>query len=138
MAAPQGLIAPRVLVVDDDEAVRRALARILALSGMSVETTTGVVPAMQMLRDQRFDAVLSDVLMPGDLDGLDLARWTRQRGVPVLLLSGFVGGELPKDLVEDAGVRFLRKPAESGLLVRDLQDLVFAQNVGDVAAYARS
>jgi CheY-like chemotaxis protein len=93
---------------------------------------------MQMLRDQRFDAVLSDVLMPGDLDGLDLARWTRQRGVPVLLLSGFVGGELPKDLVEDAGVRFLRKPAESGLLVRDLQDLVFAQNVGDVAAYARS
>ena len=138
VAAPQGLIAPRVLVVDDDEAVRRALARILALSGMSVETATGVVPAMQMLRDQRFDAVLSDVLMPGDLDGLDLARWTRQRGVPVLLLSGFVGGELPKDLVEDAGVRFLRKPAESGLLVRDLQDLVFAQNVGDVAAYARS
>ncbi len=133
-SAPPDLIAPRVLVVDDDEAVRRALVRVLALNGMTADSASGAVAAMQRLREQRFDVVLSDVLMPGDLDGLDLARWARQRGMPVLLLSGFVGGELPKDLVDDSGVRFLRKPTNSAIMVRNIQDLAFESGADDNAA----
>jgi signal transduction histidine kinase len=124
-ALPPGLVAPRVLVVDDDEAVRRALARLLGLSGLSVECADGAAAAMRLLTEDHFDAVLSDVLMPGDYDGLELARWARRRDLPVLLLSGFVGGTLPADLVADPGVRFLRKPADSRQLIGTLQDLIF-------------
>ncbi len=126
--------APRVLVVDDDEAVRRMLSRMLELRGMTVETASNALAAMQQLRERQFDVVLSDVLMPGGLDGLDLARWARQRNLPVLLLSGFVGGELPQDMVEDRGVRFLRKPADSALLAKELRDLVAMADAGSAAA----
>jgi two-component system cell cycle response regulator CpdR len=99
---------------------------MLELRGLLVDTAPNAMAAIQRLRDQRFDALLSDVLMPGDLDGLDLARWARQRGLPVLLVSGFVGGELPQDLIADPGVRLVRKPADSALLAKELRELVQA------------
>jgi signal transduction histidine kinase len=129
-APPRRTLTPRVLVVDDDDAVRRMLGRMLELRGLLVDTAPNAMTAIQRLRDQRFDAVLSDVLMPGDLDGLDLARWARQSGLPVLLVSGFVGGELPRDLLNDPGVRLVRKPADSALLAKELRDLVQAGELG--------
>ena len=126
MLPPRRTSTPRVLVVDDDDAVRRMLARMLQLRGLLVDTAPNATAAIQRLRDQRFDVVLSDVLMPGDLDGLDLARWARQCGLPVLLVSGFVGGELPKDLMADPGVRLLRKPVDSALLASELHALAQA------------
>ncbi len=119
-----GAALPRVLVVDDDEAVRRTLGRLLELRGMAVRTAPSAAAAIRMLGEQHFDAVLSDVLMPGEMDGFDLARWARDRGLPVVLLSGFVGGELPQNLMGDAGVRLLRKPVESATLAREVQLLV--------------
>ena len=128
-------VAPHVLVVDDDDTVRRTLGRMLELRGMVVDTAPNAMAAIQRLREQRFDAVLSDVLMPGDLDGLDLARWARQHGLPVLLVSGFVGGELPGDLLADASVRLVRKPAESAVLANELRCLV---DTADAVAAATS
>jgi signal transduction histidine kinase len=130
-APPRRTVTPRVLVVDDDDAVRRMLARMLELRGLLVDTAPHAMAAIQRLRNQRFDAVLSDVLMPGDLDGLDLARWARQRGLPVLLVSGFVGGELPRDLLADAAVRLLRKPVDSAQLAQELRSLIQAGDAGE-------
>ena len=121
-----GLAAPRVLVVDDDEAVRHTLGRLLELRGMTVQCAASADAAMRVLGDRQFDALLSDVLMPGDLDGLDLARWARGRGMPVVLVSGFVGGELPGDLLGDPGVKLLRKPVESAALAREVLALICA------------
>lgn len=118
------LSAPRVLVVDDDEAVRRTLGRLLELRGMNVICAGSGDAAVSLLAEQTFDAVLSDVLMPGSMDGFELARWVRRRNLPVLLLSGFVGGELPQDLLGDSKVRLLRKPVESAALARELLGLV--------------
>jgi CheY-like chemotaxis protein len=115
---------PFVLVVDDDEAVRRTLGRLLELRGMQVRSAPSADAAVPMLDEQRFDAVLSDVLMPGEMDGFDLARQARQRNLPVVLLSGFVGGELPQDLMGDSLVRLLRKPVESATLAREVEALV--------------
>ena len=134
-----GLEAPRVLVVDDDDAVRRTLGRLLELRGMTVQNVANADAAIRLLGTQHFDALLSDVLMPGEMDGLDLARWARQRDLPVVLLSGFVGGELPQDLLADPGVRLLRKPVESAVLARELLTLIFGGEVDppDTVAPAR-
>jgi CheY-like chemotaxis protein len=133
VSPPRHSPTPRVLVVDDDDAVRRMLARLLELRGLLVDTAPDAMAAIQRLRDQRFDAVLSDVLMPGDLDGLDVARRARQIGLPVLLVSGFVGGELPRDLLADPLVRLLRKPVDSAVLASELRDLVRAGEAGPAA-----
>lgn len=118
--------APSVLVVDDTEPVRRALGRLLELHGMRVAQAASAREAIGLLGQRQFDGLLSDVMMPGELDGLDLARWARGRGMPVVLVSGFVGGELPQDLLADPGVRLLRKPVDLASLARTVRQIVAA------------
>jgi two-component system response regulator MprA len=77
-----------LLVVDDDAAVREALAVVLALDGFSVSTAPDGRTALRTLYTERPDAVILDVLMPG-LDGLEACRRIRATGdrTPVLMLT---------------------------------------------------
>src|SRR6476469_4420677 len=68
---------PRVLVVDDEDAVRRVLARTLTQAGYLVDTTPDGRGALEALRHDPYDAVLSDISMP-DMDGIELLRAIRQ------------------------------------------------------------
>jgi two-component system response regulator PrrA len=81
-------VAWRLLVVDDDPAIRRGLRRALGLSGFAVEAVDDGEAALALLADGGVDAVVLDVSMPG-LSGVDVVRRLRRRGdeVPVLMLS---------------------------------------------------
>ena len=78
----------RVLVVDDDPAVREAVARALRLERLDVTTADDGQEALDQLSEQRFDAVVLDVAMPR-LDGLEVSRRLRLAGdrTPVLILT---------------------------------------------------
>ncbi|MCX4515507.1 response regulator transcription factor [Streptomyces sp. NBC_01619] len=78
----------RVLVVDDDPAIRRALERGLRLAGFSVSLADGGRPALDRVREQPADVVVLDISMP-DIDGIEVCRTLREDGddVPVLMLS---------------------------------------------------
>jgi two-component system response regulator MprA len=80
--------AARLLVVDDEPAVRDALRRALALEGYAVELAADGTEALAWLAAEEPDAVILDVLMPG-VDGLVVCRRLRERGsrVPVLMLT---------------------------------------------------
>jgi signal transduction histidine kinase len=88
----QALHGVRVLVVEDNEDLGATTAALLVAYGAAVERAAGPEPALHMV-DTRgpFDAVLSDVVMPGPMDGLALARALRERHpkLPVVLISGF-------------------------------------------------
>jgi two-component system response regulator MprA len=77
-----------LLVVDDDAAVREALAVVLALDGFEVTTAEDGRQAIRTLHSERPDAVVLDILMPG-LDGLEVCRRIRAAGdrTPVLMLT---------------------------------------------------
>ena len=78
----------RLLVVDDDPAVRSALELVLGVDGFEVLTAADGREAMRRLTDERPDALVLDVLMPG-LDGLEVCRRMRATGdrTPVLMLT---------------------------------------------------
>ena len=78
----------QLLVVDDDAAVREALALVLDLSGFEVATAADGREAIRTLAAGSPDAVILDVLMPG-LDGLEVCRRMRAGGdrTPVLMLT---------------------------------------------------
>jgi two-component system response regulator MprA len=78
----------RVLVVDDDPAVRESLRRSLAFNGYEVELAADGEQALRAIADSRPDAVVLDVMMP-NLDGLATCRALRAAGddVPVLMLT---------------------------------------------------
>jgi len=78
----------RILVVDDEPAVRRALERALRLESYDVALAADGEEALDALASQPADAVILDVLMPR-LDGLEVARRMRQAGdrTPILMLT---------------------------------------------------
>jgi two-component system response regulator MprA len=78
----------RVLIVDDDRAVRESLRRSLAFNGYLVEVAADGTEALKTLADRPIDAVVLDVMMPG-LDGLATCRALRAQGndVPILMLT---------------------------------------------------
>src|ERR1700733_6136804 len=103
---------PIVLVVDDDLLVREPIADYLREVGYEVLEAGDAHEAIDELdHADHVDLVFSDVRMPGELDGVGLARWLRAHrpDVAVLLTSGYdgsgwMGGELGRE------VRLLQKP----------------------------
>lgn len=78
----------RILVVDDDRAVRESLRRSLEFNGYQVELAADGQQALDSLGDQRPDAMVLDVMMP-KVDGLEVARKLRGTGddLPILVLT---------------------------------------------------
>jgi len=104
-----------VLVVDDDVDVLSTMSNILTGHGYSVGTATGGEEALRLLEDQRPDALVLDVSMPG-LSGLDVARRIRQRGgaLPIVFVSGDAGLQTP---LADGRTLLVRKPFQPDRLL---------------------
>ncbi|NKC30106.1 hybrid sensor histidine kinase/response regulator [Falsiroseomonas selenitidurans] len=82
----------RILVVEDQPEIRAMTERMLARGGHAVTSVSGGKAAVAMLaQGEPFDLVLSDVLMPGGMDGMELARHIRAHHpeVSVVLMSGY-------------------------------------------------
>ena len=79
-----------VLVVDDEEQLRKLIDRMLSRAGLKVQTAAGGEEALVLLRSgRRFDTIVSDLMMPG-MDGMQFLREIRQLDldVPVIFLTG--------------------------------------------------
>ena len=78
-----------ILVVDDDPRVCRLLSRYLAREGFEVETAVDGRQMTQTLRERHFDLVILDLNLPGEDDGLSLARRLRANSaVSIIMLTG--------------------------------------------------
>jgi DNA-binding NtrC family response regulator len=101
----------RLAVVSEDELLLQALVReVLKQEGFQVETFGTADAALQFLELhwQQVDVVISNVRMPGVIDGIQLARIVSERwpSVPFVLMSGYAG--LRSDI--PPGIPFLHKP----------------------------
>jgi two-component system, OmpR family, response regulator MprA len=81
-------VAVRILVVDDDRAVRESLRRSLSFNGYSVALAQDGLEALELISSDRPDALVLDVMMP-KLDGLEVCRQLRSTGddLPILVLT---------------------------------------------------
>jgi len=107
----------RVLVVEDDQAIRSMLQSTLAVEGFEVQTAVSVSEARALLRNAPPDVVLLDLGLP-DGDGSELVRDARQQGqIPVLVVSAR-HQESEKVKLLDAGADdYLTKPFSVGELL---------------------
>jgi DNA-binding NtrC family response regulator len=100
----------RILVVDDDKATCELLEELLAVQGHDVEKVTKPEKAVDLLERERFDLLLSDINLEARLDGLDLLRVAKPKGVDTILLSGFGTLETAIEAVKEGAFDFLSKP----------------------------
>jgi DNA-binding response OmpR family regulator len=115
-----------VLVVDDDAAVATLVAAVLRRDGIAVETAADALQALERLGASRFDAVLTDITMPG-MSGLQLVREAERRGhrTPFLVMTAFLDARSERALCDDPAVTgILRKPFDIQRLLRDVRALL--------------
>lgn len=112
----------RVLVVDDEPGVRRALERGLRAEGMSVVTAADGPNALRAALTGSFDAVLLDIMLPG-LSGYRVLERLRAAGVstPVLLVSAKDGEVDQADGLDLGADGYLVKPFSFVVLVAQLR-----------------
>lgn len=133
-AVPEGL---HVLLVEDNSDVAAGTEALLTLLGHRVTYSASADDALRVIEatpaDDAFDLVISDIHMPGRLNGIDLAEALEQRpdGPPVILVTGYAA-EL--DRTRDVNARVLSKPFDIALLDEILQRI---RDARDARAQAR-
>jgi CheY-like chemotaxis protein len=114
----------RILVVDDSPAMRHLVGSILAEEGFEVVEAVDGASALGKLAIGVYDAVVSDLHMPG-LDGLSLLREIQRSGmgIPVIILTARVDASLEIDLRRAGAFRVLSK-GQFGELLQSLADAI--------------
>lgn len=121
------VLMARILVAEDDDAMRQFLAVALARSGHEVVAVGDGESASRNIEQDDYDLLLADIRMPG-IDGLQLARAARDRQplLPILLITGYAAEALnARDLIEK-DVRVFSKPFHLHEIVRQVTHLLAA------------
>jgi DNA-binding NtrC family response regulator len=112
----------RILVVDGEPVATEALCDLLSMDGYAAVGLCATDEALQRLRDEAFDAVITDVDLPGG-QGLDVVRTAcRTRpGAPVLVVTGHVNSLMSEAALSLGVCRVLGKPLRYETLISELQ-----------------
>jgi signal transduction histidine kinase/BarA-like signal transduction histidine kinase len=115
--------AARLLIVDDDSALLQALTRALELRmpHLIVDTSDSGVAATRKLEEIDYDAVITDIKMPG-MDGLSLLAHVREHSpeIPTLLITGHGQHDLAVQALRGGAFDFIQKPVDRDYLVASL------------------
>jgi C4-dicarboxylate-specific signal transduction histidine kinase/CheY-like chemotaxis protein len=103
----------RVLVVDDEPTVREVQRRVLSRAGLQVMVAPDGAEAWRIVQSEELDLVITDIRMPGGVDGVELYRrilcWRPELAERVLFATGDVH-DIPEEIATLPGDRLLQKP----------------------------
>jgi DNA-binding NtrC family response regulator len=112
-----------VLIVDDDVALLEALPEALRLrmGGVTVETADSAAAALDRIADHDYDAIVTDIRMPG-MDGLKLLDEirTRKPDIPTLIITGHGDNDLVVHALRGGARDFIQKPIDRDYFIAAL------------------
>jgi DNA-binding NtrC family response regulator len=122
----------RLLIVDDDANTLASLARAFRMAGHEATVSDNAGRALELIRTQQFDIVLSDVVMPGK-DGIALLEDIRALGspVPVVMISGQANIEMAVRATRLGAVDFLEKPLSTDKLLLTVGNVLRLKHLED-------
>ena len=119
----------RALLVEDQQAVRYAIGRLLERLGYEVTTAQSGADALALYAQGSFDIVVSDVVLAGAMDGVELVATLRKRDpeLPAVLMSGYSDALNRARQLPPAGVPLLSKPFGLTELQKALEEVLAAR-----------
>ena len=80
----------KILIVDDDAAIRNSLHEFILISGYTAFKASSSEEALELLRDQSVQVIITDIILPG-MDGLDLTEYvkTAYRETAIIVMTGY-------------------------------------------------
>jgi DNA-binding NtrC family response regulator len=112
-----------ILLVDDDPSTLASLSRAFRLAGHEATVSDNAGRALDLIHDEAFDLILSDVMMPGK-SGIEFLEELRKAGVktPVVLVSGQANIEMAVRATKLGAMDFLEKPLSTDKLLVTLEN----------------
>jgi DNA-binding response OmpR family regulator len=116
----------RILVVDDELVVRRAISSLLRAEGFEVVTAETGADGLREFGKSDFDAAVIDTFLRGDLDGFDVIKSLRERkpALPIIAISGQAAPDSYWQDADLSGVVTLRKPFRAAELFGAVRKLL--------------
>jgi len=105
----------KILVVEDNKAMREMLANILHEKGYDVKSAENVSCAMLLLKSEYFHLVISDLQLP-DIDGIAFLKKIKHYNIPFILLTAFGSIELAVEAIKEGAFDFVSKPVDPDYL----------------------
>ncbi|EWH09254.1 sensory box sensor histidine kinase/response regulator [Catenovulum agarivorans DS-2] len=121
----QSFRGKRVLVVDDEKPILLLLSEFLKIYGLEVETADSGEQGLQLAQDNDFDIILSDLVMPGQLDGAQFAGEVLKQKPQstIIFMSGYTDNRLA-DKQELANIPIINKPFRKKELLNQMQQML--------------
>src|SRR5438067_9814402 len=120
----------RILLVDDDTALLQALSQVVSLrmTAVQVDTSDSALQALELIQAQDYDAIVSDIKMPG-MDGLTLLSRIQQvrPGTPTLLITGHGEHDLAIQALRGGAYDYILKPIDRDYFVAALRRAIKTQ-----------
>ncbi len=122
----------RILLAEDEQAMREYLARALERSGYDVVAVDRGTAAAPLLEQEHFDLLLTDIVMP-EMDGIELARHCNRVSsrTEVIFITGFSGVAL-RASASMPSAKILSKPFHLKDLVLEVERLFSKENFGEL------
>ncbi|MBO0733110.1 MAG: response regulator [Methylocapsa sp.] len=120
-------INSKILLAEDDQDMRRFLSKALRNAGYDVASFDNGLAAYQRLREEPFELLLTDIMMP-EMDGIELARKATELDpdIKVMFITGFAAVALNPDSSAPRQAKVLSKPFHLKELVHEVQRLLAA------------
>jgi CheY-like chemotaxis protein len=115
----------RILVVEDQESIRRMIQALVKARGYEVITASSGAKALELIQAAPPDVVLLDLMMPGQFDGLEVCRRLRAdpatRELPVLIITAMSEDSVRLDAMDAGATGFFNKPFSPIALLKELE-----------------
>jgi DNA-binding NtrC family response regulator len=130
-----GLIRKRILFVDDEPAIRATLAVILRRYGFIVTVASTVAEAVEQIKKQEFDLLLSDLNIEGKRDGYVVIKAMREANPDCIniVLTGYPDEESAAEGLKSGIEDYIAKPANADALVAMLAEKLTGQKKAETS-----
>ena len=122
-------IMSRILIIDDQDPIRRVLREILENEKYQVDDAANGPTALQMMKDQEFDAILCDIKMP-DMDGIEVLEQVKTLcDTPVIMISGHGTIDTAVEAIKKGAFDFIQKPPDLNRLLITVRNALDKQSL---------
>jgi two-component system, cell cycle response regulator CpdR len=124
---PGELAMAKIILAEDDNDMRRFLVKALQNAGFDVISFDNGLSAYQRLREEPFELLLTDIVMP-EMDGIELARRASELDpdIKIMFITGFAAVALNSDSAAPKNAKVLSKPVHLRELVSEVQKMLAA------------